>query len=227
MTAHICRPMHVQPRRETCNVGQRIANFTFWKHVPKGYRIVCCWDHRKFCTSTSQTELHFRPRPYRFRGTNFLLRRPSSSFFWKVDGASKEQCCLPDLHILLNRDWKAFKLRQLYISNFQFLLRQAVTDDEASTRVLQILLFLFLSTASLMFIPCAARSSFTLSIHFFGCLPLLLVPSTCPYSSTAGSLLPSRFVTCPSHVSLLFLILDIYRPIYMDFKTAGSNISLQ
>src|SRR6218665_2030719 len=33
----------------------------------------------------------------------------------------------------------------------QFLLRQAFADDEASTRLLQILLFLLLSTASLMF----------------------------------------------------------------------------
>src|SRR6218665_3323192 len=73
----------------------------------------------------------------------------------------------------------------------QFLLLQAFADDEASTRLLQILLFLLLSTASLMFIPCAVRSSFTLSIHFFGCLPLLLVPSTCPYSATTGSLFPS------------------------------------
>src|SRR6218665_1505874 len=72
--------------------------------------------------------------------------------------------------------------RTLTIS--QFLLRQAFADDEASTRLLQILLFLLLSTASLVFIPCAIRSSFTLSIHFFGCLPLLLVPSTCPYSAT-------------------------------------------
>src|SRR6218665_174719 len=45
----------------------------------------------------------------------------------------------------------------------QFLLRQALADDEASTRLLQILLFLLMSTASLMFIPCAVRSSFTLS----------------------------------------------------------------
>src|SRR6218665_2803967 len=52
------------------------------------------------------------------------------------------------------------------------------------------------------------RSSFTLSIHFFGCLPLLLVPSTCPYSATTGSLFPSILVTCPNHVSLLFLILS-------------------
>ena len=69
-------------------------------------------------------------------------------------------------------------------SNFQFLLRQAFAVDKASTKLPQILLFLLLSTASLMFIPCAVRSSFTLSIHFFGFLPLLLVPSTCPYSAT-------------------------------------------
>src|SRR6218665_3068759 len=41
------------------------------------------------------------------------------------------------------------------ISVNQFLLRQAFADDEASTRLLQILLLLLLSTASLMFIPCA------------------------------------------------------------------------
>src|SRR6218665_3247696 len=91
-------------------------------------------------------------------------------------------------------------------STLQFLLRQAFADDEASTRLLQILLFLLLFTASLMFIPCTVRSSFTLSIHFFGCLPLLLVPSTCPYSATTSrtSLLTSILVTCPNHVSLLF-----------------------
>src|SRR6218665_262934 len=94
------------------------------------------------------------------------------------------------------------------VSNFQFLVRQAFADDEASTRLLQILLFLLLSTASLMFIPCAVRSSFTLSIHFFGCLPLLLVPSTCRYSVTTGSLFSSILVTCPNHVSLLFLMLS-------------------
>src|SRR6218665_3290230 len=93
-------------------------------------------------------------------------------------------------------------------SIIQFLLRQAFANDEASTRFLQILLFLLLSTASLVFIPCAVRSSFTLSIHFFGCLPLLLVLSTCPYSATTGSLFPSILVTCPNHVGLLFLILS-------------------
>src|SRR6218665_1985605 len=69
-------------------------------------------------------------------------------------------------------------------------------------------MFLLLSTASLMLIPCAVRSSFILSIHFFGCLPLLRVPSTCPYSATTGSLFPSILVTCPNHVSLLSLILS-------------------
>jgi len=59
-----------------------------------------------------------------------------------------------------------------------------------------------------MFIPCAVRSSFTLFIDIFGCLPLLLVLSTCPYSATTGSLFPSILVTCPNHVSLLFLSLS-------------------
>src|SRR6218665_4042299 len=91
-----------------------------------------------------------------------------------------------DIYSKINHQKAWFKLhyysitcRPTYISslsNFQFLLRQAFADDEASTRLLQILLFLLLTTASLMFIPCAIRSSFTLSIHFFGCLPLLLVP---------------------------------------------------
>src|SRR6218665_828897 len=62
------------------------------------------------------------------------------------------------------------------------------------TRLLQILLFLLLSTASLMFIPRAVRSSSTLSIHFFGCLPLLLFPFT---FSTTGSLFPSMLVSYP------------------------------
>src|SRR6218665_426226 len=60
-----------------------------------------------------------------------------------------------------------------FIICFHFLPHQVCADDEASTRLLQIFLFLLLSTASLMFIPCAVRSSFMLSIHFFGCLPVL------------------------------------------------------
>src|SRR6218665_2641306 len=48
--------------------------------------------------------------------------------------------------------------KNLYAYIFQFLLRQAFADDEASTILLQILLFLLLSTSSLMFIPCAYGS---------------------------------------------------------------------
>src|SRR6218665_1725146 len=62
------------------------------------------------------------------------------------------------------------------ISNFSSV-DQAFADDEASTRHLQILLFLLLSTASLMFIPCAVRSSFTfydivsIMLRFLGPMP--------------------------------------------------------
>src|SRR6218665_121560 len=53
-------------------------------------------------------------------------------------------------------------------SNFQFLLRQAFADDGASIRLLQNFLFLLLSTASLMFIPCAVKNLCTLpSLPFF------------------------------------------------------------
>ena len=55
-----------------------------------------------------------------------------------------------------------------YTFPIQLLLHQIYVANEASTRLPQIFLFLLLSTASLMFIPCAVRSSFTLSIHFFG-----------------------------------------------------------
>src|SRR6218665_40621 len=57
---------------------------------------------------------------------------------------------------------------KLYFPIFHFLLPQSFAGDEASTRLLQILLFLLLSIASLMFIPCAVGSSFSLSIHFLG-----------------------------------------------------------
>src|SRR6218665_2436808 len=66
---------------------------------------------------------------------------------------------------LLIQHWLLSKMVYL---NVQFLLHQALADDEASTRFLQILLFLLLSIASLVFIRCDVRSSFTLSIHFFG-----------------------------------------------------------
>src|ERR1700733_16084452 len=92
---------------------------------------------------------------------------------------------------------------------FFFLFRQVYADDEALTKFLQIGLSLILNKASLMSVSFARRSSNTFSIHIFFCLPLLLVPSTCPYSAIAGSLFPSILVTCPNHVSLLFLILIV------------------
>ena len=103
------------------------------------------------------------------------------------------------------------KCTQQHPLSFHFFLRQAYNENEASSSLLQIFPFLMLSTASLVFIPCALSSFFALSIHFFGCLPLLLVPSTCPYSATTGSLLLSILVpcACPNHVSLLFLILSL------------------
>ena len=54
-----------------------------------------------------------------------------------------------------------------------------------------------------MFTPCAVRSSFTLSNHFFSCLPLFLVPSTCSYSATAGVYCPPhpRYVLKPSQTT--------------------------
>src|SRR6218665_1640731 len=92
----------------------------------------------------------------------------------------------------------------MYAFNFQFL-RQAFADDEASTGLLQILLLS-------MFIPCAVRSSYTLSIglHFFGCLPVLLVLFTLPSALLPVVYFPpSLIVTCPNHVSILFIILSI------------------
>src|SRR6218665_1780597 len=96
---------------------------------------------------------------------------------------------------------------QQHSFSFHFLFYQAYADNEASTRLLQIVMFLLYCPPLL---SCSfLSSSFTLSIYFFGCLPLLLVPSTCPYSATAGSLLFSILVTCQNHVSLLFLILSM------------------
>ena len=52
----------------------------------------------------------------------------------------------------------------------------------------------------------SSKSSLTLPIHLFLCLPLLLSPLTCPCSAACGSLFPSILSTCPNHVSLLLLI---------------------
>src|SRR6218665_2853356 len=57
--------------------------------------------------------------------------------------------------------------------------------------------------------PLSSKSSLTLSIHLFLCLPLLLSPLTCPCSAACGRLFPSILSSCPNHVSLLLLIFSI------------------
>src|SRR6218665_2851612 len=60
------------------------------------------------------------------------------------------------------------------------------------------------------------RSSLTLSIQVFLCLPLLLFPSTCPCKATFGNLFSSIPSTCPSHCNLLFLIFCI--PLFLQLQ---------
>src|SRR6218665_968121 len=48
--------------------------------------------------------------------------------------------------------------------------------------------------------PLSSKSSLTLSIHPFLCLPLLLSPLTCPCSAAFGSLFPSTLSTSPNHL---------------------------
>src|SRR6218665_820876 len=66
------------------------------------------------------------------------------------------------------------------IKNIFFSLFHQRADDEALTRFLQTSVFLVASPILVksMFFP--FRSSLTLSIQVFLCLPLLLFPSTCP-----------------------------------------------
>src|ERR1043165_1874982 len=94
-------------------------------------------------------------------------------------------------------------------SSSLLLLRQATADDESSTCRLHSSLSLILSFASPMFISIDSRSSLTLSIHVFCCLPLLLFPSTYPFRAIDGNLLLSILTTYPSHFSLFFLILSM------------------
>src|SRR6218665_461103 len=81
------------------------------------------------------------------------------------------------------------------IDTIQFLLRQAFADDEASTRLLQILLFLLLSTASLMFIPCAVRSSLSvfLCFLFHPLVRIALLPVVCFHLSLLRARTTSPF----------------------------------
>ena len=122
--------------------------------------------------------------------------------------ASQGRCSNHSAIVPHPRPWGSINsgLRSLYM--FFSLLRQACANDESLTWHLQIVLSLILSMASLISMFCALRSSIILSIQVFLCLPRLRVPSTCPYRAAAGSLLSFILVTCPNHVSLLFLILS-------------------
>src|ERR1043165_1402295 len=93
----------------------------------------------------------------------------------------------------------------MYVSLF-FLFHQLLSDDEAFTKLLQTSLFLIISPISAKSVPFSLRSSLMLSIQVFLCLPLLCSPLTCPCSAAFGSLSPPILLTCPNHLSLLFLI---------------------
>ena len=57
------------------------------------------------------------------------------------------------------------------------------------------------SLASCILMPSSVKPSFTLSIHHFLCLPLLLLPSTIMYKSLTTSLPVFIRFTCPNHCS--------------------------
>ena len=108
-----------------------------------------------------------------------------SLIYLLVKSILKTANCIVNQHILISilpsgfPIWLVYKLLINQHFTLQFLLRQAFADDEASTRLLQVLLFLLLSTASLMFIPCAIRSSFTfvsIMLRFLG--PICQVVTT-------------------------------------------------
>src|ERR1043165_201087 len=92
----------------------------------------------------------------------------------------------------------------MYVSLF-FLFHQLLSDDEAFTILLQSSLFMTVSPISAKSVPFSLRSSLMLSIQVFLCLPLLLSPLTCPCNAAFGSLSPPILLTCPNHLSLLFL----------------------
>src|SRR6218665_1390901 len=89
---------------------------------------------------------------------------------------------------------------------FFFSLFHQRADDEALTRFLQTSLFLVASPILVKSMFLSFRSSPTLSIQVFLCLPLLLFPSKCPRKAAFGNLFSSILSTCPNHCSLLFLI---------------------
>src|SRR6218665_1742093 len=92
---------------------------------------------------------------------------------------------------------------------FFFSLFHQRADDEALTRFLQTSLLLVASPILVKSMFFSFRSSLTLSIQVFLCLPLLLFPSTCPCRAAFDSILSSILSTCPNHCSLLFLIVCI------------------
>src|SRR6218665_731815 len=89
---------------------------------------------------------------------------------------------------------------------FYFSLFHQRADDEALTRFLQTSLFLVASPILVKSMFLSFRSSLTLSIQVFLCLPLLLFPSTCPCKAAFDNLFSSILSTCPNHCNLLPLI---------------------
>src|SRR6218665_426713 len=85
-----------------------------------------------------------------------------------------------------------------------FLLFHQLADDEALI-ILQTFIFLVFPYAvdNCRPTPLSSKSSLTLFIHLFLCLPLLLSPLTCPCSAASGSLFPSILSTCPNHASFI------------------------
>src|SRR6218665_2843127 len=59
--------------------------------------------------------------------------------------------------------------------------------------------------------PLSSKSSLTLSIHLFLCIPVLLYPLICTCSAAFGSLFPSILSTCPNHSSPLLFDLLYHR----------------
>src|SRR6218665_218238 len=86
---------------------------------------------------------------------------------------------------------------------FFFSLFHQGADNEALTRLLHISLFLVASPILVKTIFFSFRSSVTLSIQVFLCLPLLLFPSNFPCKAAFGSIFPSIRSTCSNHINCL------------------------
>src|SRR6218665_1190797 len=75
---------------------------------------------------------------------------------------------------------KSMAMDELSEIFFYFSLFHQRADDEARSRFLQTFLFLVAPPILVKSMFLSFRSSLTLSIQVFLCLPLLLFPSTCP-----------------------------------------------